>query len=58
MAMAGRHSSVWADLEMPHGEVLVALHHAHEAGDVGMEDRGKAALGSCHRDITGLAPAP
>jgi hypothetical protein len=34
--------------EMPDSEVLVALHHANETGDVGMEYRGKTALRACH----------
>ena len=34
--------------EMPDGEVLVALHHADETGDVGMKDRGKTALRGGH----------
>ena len=48
IAMAGRQTSVCADLEMPDGEVLVALHHADETGDVGMKDRGKTALRGSH----------
>ena len=39
-------------LEMPDGEVLVALHQADEACDVGVKDRGKTALRGCHCDRT------
>jgi hypothetical protein len=34
--------------EMSDGEVLVALHQADEAGDVGVKDRGETALTGCH----------
>ena len=34
--------------EVPDREVLVALHHADETGDVGMKDRGKTALRGRH----------
>ena len=43
-SIAGRQTSIWADLEVPERAGLGTFHHPGEPGEVGVDDGGEAAL--------------